>query len=242
MGDQGSQKSSFWAALGGPFFSDALKDISNKDDLMVLHSSWIMEWSEIDALNSKKHAGAVKAFLSQSTDLFRVPYGKSTERFPRRGIIVASTNREEGFLIDDTGNRRFWVIPVTCTLDNPVDISNVLLERDSIWSAAVAAYKAGYPTYLTNDLEAQVAEQNDSFVASNPWQVLIENWLASPASNGTTITTELILTDVIKMDPPQQNQYHQKQVGVILRRLGFLRKKARIKGNVRWIYQLPCSP
>ena len=36
MGDQGARKSSFWAALGGPFFSDALRDISSKDDLMVL--------------------------------------------------------------------------------------------------------------------------------------------------------------------------------------------------------------
>ena len=242
MGDQGSQKSSFWAALGGPFFSDALKDIGNKDDLMVLHSSWIMEWSEIDALNSKKHAGAVKAFLSQSTDLFRVPYGKATERFPRRCIIVASTNREDGFLVDDTGNRRFWVIPVTCTLAKPVDVSSVLLERDAIWSAAVAAYRAEYPTHLTADLENQVAEQNDSFVASNPWQVLIENWLANPSSYGATITTEFILTEIIKMDPPQQNQYHQKQVAVILKRLGYSRKKARIRGNTRWIYQLPCSP
>jgi predicted P-loop ATPase len=60
------------------------------------------------------HAGQVKAFLSsQSTDTFRVPYGKATEDFPRRCIIVGSTNRDSGFLVDDTGNRRFWVIPVT---------------------------------------------------------------------------------------------------------------------------------
>ena len=45
MGQQGARKSSFWKALGGNFFSDALRDIQSKDDLMVLHRSWIMEWA-----------------------------------------------------------------------------------------------------------------------------------------------------------------------------------------------------
>ena len=115
MGEQGARKSSFWKALGGHFFSDALRDIQSKDDLMVLHRSWIMEWAELDHITNKRHAGQVKAFLSQSTDMFRVPYGKTTEAFPRRGIIVGSTNRTDGFLVDDTGNRRFWVIPVKAT-------------------------------------------------------------------------------------------------------------------------------
>ena len=43
---------------------------------------------ELDHITNKRHAGQVKAFLSQSTDMFRVPYGKATEAFPRRGIIV----------------------------------------------------------------------------------------------------------------------------------------------------------
>jgi hypothetical protein len=137
MGDQGARKSSFWAALGGPFFSDALRDISSKDDLMVLHRSWLMEWAELDHVTNKRHAGQVKAFLSQATDMFRVPYGKSTEAFPRRSIIVGSTNRDSGFLVDDTGNRRFLVIPVTCTMQKPIDVANLLLERDAIWAAAV---------------------------------------------------------------------------------------------------------
>jgi predicted P-loop ATPase len=120
-----------------------LRSIKSKDDLMVLHRSWIMEWAEIDHIVGKQHAGEIKSFLSQSTDLFRVPYGKAAETFPRRGIIVGSTNRDSGFLVDDTGNRRFWVVPVTCTLESPIDVPNLMIERDSIWAAAMAAYRAG---------------------------------------------------------------------------------------------------
>ncbi|NCW70253.1 MAG: hypothetical protein EBV86_17140, partial [Marivivens sp.] len=99
MGDQGAYKSSFWQCLGGQFFSDALGDISTKDDIMVLHRSWIMEWAELDHITNRKHAGQVKAFLSQGVDLLRVPYGKAVESFPRRGIIVGTTNKTAGFLV-----------------------------------------------------------------------------------------------------------------------------------------------
>ena len=42
MGPQGARKSSFWKTLGGQFFSDALGDISSKDDLLILHRSFVM--------------------------------------------------------------------------------------------------------------------------------------------------------------------------------------------------------
>jgi predicted P-loop ATPase len=88
MGDQGAYKSSFWQCLGGPFFSDALGDITTKDDIMVLHRSWMMEWAELDHITNRKHAGQVKAFLSQAVDLLRVPYGKAVESFP--GVASSS--------------------------------------------------------------------------------------------------------------------------------------------------------
>ena len=53
----------------------------------------------------------MKAFLSQSVDIFPVPYGGATEDFPRKSIIVGTTNGKSSGLVDETGNRRFWVIP-----------------------------------------------------------------------------------------------------------------------------------
>ena len=57
LGEQGARKSSFWKALGGHFFSDTLRDCQSKDDLMVLHRSWIMEWAELDHITNKREAG-----------------------------------------------------------------------------------------------------------------------------------------------------------------------------------------
>jgi len=237
MGDQGARKSSFWAALGGPFFSDALRDISSKDDLMVLHRSWIMEWAELDHITSKKHAGQVKAFLSQSTDMFRVPYGKATEAFPRRSIIVGSTNRESGFLVDETGNRRFWVIPVTCTISKPIDVPNLLLERDAIWSAAVAAYLAGEPNELAVEHQAAVEAENVSYLVESPWSAPIQKWLT--VNLGRPITSEVLLNEAILKPVERQTRSDQMQVATILRDLGYRKKRQTIDGAQKWVFFQP---
>lgn len=233
MGDQGARKSSFWSALGGPFFSDALGDISTKDDLMVLHRSWIMEWAELDHIMGRKHAGQIKSFLSQATDLFRVPYGKATESFPRRGIIVGSTNRQTGFLVDDTGNRRFWVIPTTRTEAEPIDTPTLMAERDAIWSAAVHAYRAGEANYLPSELAQQVTHENEGYQVENPWLPAVQQWL-DQRMYGEHITTERILVEAIQKPIERQTRSDQMAVADILRSIGYERRRAMVGGQRAW--------
>ena len=235
MGEQGARKSSFWKALGKDFFSDALRDIQSKDDLMVLHRSWIMEWAELDHITNKRHAGQVKAFLSQSTDMFRVPYGKATEAFPRRGIIVGSTNRDE-FLVDETGNRRFWVIPVNATHKNPIDVDALMKEVDSIWASAVHAYQNDEPSALSTEQEEQVFLENSKYMMGHPWKGPIEMWLKNPQNRFKDITVDLILLDAVAKPVERQTRSDQTQVGGILKELGYKKTKKTVDGVRRWVY------
>jgi predicted P-loop ATPase len=237
MGDQGAYKSSFWQCLGGPFFSDALGDISTKDDIMVLHRSWLMEWAELDHITNRRHAGQVKAFLSQAVDLLRVPYGKAVESFPRRGIIVGTTNKTTGFLVDETGNRRFWVIPTTKTQQDQIDTASLMMERDAIWSAVVHAWRDGETNRLSSALEEQVSDENSSYVVDSPWRSIIVDYLAGRRVTDL-LTTEELLTDAIKKPAERQSRADQMQVASILKDLGWVPRREH-SGRRRRYYAQP---
>jgi predicted P-loop ATPase len=236
MGDQGAYKSSFWGCLGGPFYSDALGDISTKDDVMVLHRSWIMEWAELDHITNRKHAGQVKAFLSQAVDLLRVPYGKAVEAFPRRGIIVGTTNKTAGFLVDETGNRRFWVIPTTKTQVDQINTAALLLDRDAIWSAAVHSYRNGETNRLPVAMELAVEQENNAYMIESPWRAAIQTYLTD-RRNPELLTSEEILAKAIQKPMERQTKADQMQVGSILKDLGWT-KRRESSGRRRWYYQL----
>jgi len=235
QGKQGIKKSSFWHTLAGPFFSDALGDVSSKDDLLVLFRSWIMEWAEIDSVTSKKHAGHIKAFLSRSTDFLRVPYGKAVEEWPRTSIIVGSSNKESGLLFDDSGNRRFHVIP--CTVES-IDLDGLQLERDSIWAAAVHAWKNKESHFLTFEQENQIEKENLGYMVDSPWLTVISQWLNNPVNQSTDITIEKLLIEAIEKPVERQTKSDTMTVSTILRSLKYERKKKRVEGTPKWVWNL----
>ncbi len=236
VGKQGARKSTFWSTLGGPFFSDALKDISNKDSLMVLHRSWIMEYSELDFLTTRKQAGEVKAFLSQATDIFRVPYGKSTEVFKRRGIIVGTSNKTDGLLMDDSGNRRFWICQTTRDNTNQIDCDGLLRERHSIWASAVSAYYNEEPWTLDTESEEIVNNENVKYLIDSPWKSVVESYINEPKNRGRELTTEVVLTEAIEKPIERQTRGDQMQIASILRDLGLVKKRRGDRSSRKWVY------
>ena len=238
IGEQGARKSTFWSTLGGEFFSDALRDINGKDSLQVLANSWIMEWAELEAITNKKMAGDIKSFLSQSTDVYRVPYGKVAEKFKRRGIIVGTSNRQDGFLVDETGNRRFWCIPTTRNILNPIDIVGLENERDAIWSAAYNLYDNGKGENLLLSKENQIIvnEENKQYIIDSPWKTVIESFISLPENRNRELTTESVLTEAIEKPVERQNRYDQMQCANILKELGYEKKRRGGRSQRKWVY------
>ncbi len=97
------------------FKEGAIIDLNIKDSIIEATKGFIVELGELDNTLRKKQS-ALKAFLSNTMDEVRIPYGHKSIKKPRRTSFCATVNPQE-FLIDDTGNRRFWVIPVT-SIDN----------------------------------------------------------------------------------------------------------------------------
>jgi hypothetical protein len=168
---QGIGKSTFWKLLGGQWFSDSLGDLRDvREDRLQLHSAWIHEWGEIDAMIGKRESETLKRFLSCSRDDVRRPYGRGTEQLLRSCGLVGTTNRRD-FIKDPTGNRRFPIIQI-----RKVQLDWVKANRDRIWGSAVAAYKADQPWHYSAAEGLVVSQQAMGYAAEDPLRDRLETW------------------------------------------------------------------
>jgi len=229
QGDQGFQKSTFFKVLaGGIYFDDSVGAASDKDERLKMHRAWIVEWSELETVFSRRDVSATKAFLSCSVDALRPPYHRDTQDFPRASIIVGSTNEDE-FLSDKTGNRRFWVIPV----EKKIDVEQLTQERDAIWAAAVLAYKSGEQWWLTPEEETLLAQNNQGWQITDVWETAILNYL----DNKSTCTIAELLEKPIGLDLAKQSRSEQMRVSNILRRNGWARVRKQVGNKREWFWE-----
>jgi len=85
-------------------------DPGSKDSMTTAIKHWIVEIGELDS-SFKKDVARLKGFLTNARDKVRRPYARSDSVYQRRTIFCATVN-EQNFLVDMTGNTRFWTIPV----------------------------------------------------------------------------------------------------------------------------------
>lgn len=86
-------------------------DPTNKDSVLSATRYWIVELGEIGQTLQKRTLNALKAFITSPMDDIRLPYGRSSARYPRQTAYLGTVN-DDRFLRDETGERRYWVIPL----------------------------------------------------------------------------------------------------------------------------------
>ena len=104
----------------------------------LLQDVWIVELGELDSIKKGEQI-AVKNFITSTTDRYRAAYAHAAKTYPRI-CVFAGTSNEGAFLRDNTGERRYWIMPVEGTGDHG-ELHGFENEVDQIWAETVVMWK-----------------------------------------------------------------------------------------------------
>lgn len=184
-GDQGIGKSTFIARLGMEWFSDSLNlsDMNDKTAAEKLQGYWILEIGELAGMK-KADLDKVKAFVSRCDDKYRASFGRRVTPHPRQCVFFGTTNNENGYLRDITGNRRYWNVRVTGKSKwRPWDMTPDIVGQ--IWAEVKVLADKGEKLFLPAELEeyakaeqraAMEQDDREGIVAEYLDMLLPETW------------------------------------------------------------------
>lgn len=179
IGEQGQGKSTLFAKMAGQeWFSDSLtmNDMRSKDAPEKLLGKLILEIAELAGMK-KSEEEDVKAFLSRRVDSYRAAFGRTVQDHPRQCIIVGTTNSNDGFLRDVTGNRRFWPVKVDAKTAKKDVWSLSQDEIDQVWAEAVYWYRQKESLYLKGELNEVAKAKQKAEMATDDREGLIREYL-----------------------------------------------------------------
>lgn len=203
-------------------------DSGNKDSILGAIAHWIVEISELDS-SFKKDVARLKGFLTGSFDKVRRPYARVDSEYQRRTVFVATVN-ENNFLVDTTGNSRWWTIAVT-HLDYEHDI-----DMQQLYAQLAVEFSTGAQWWLTSEEEADLTLVNKPHESVS---VVREAVLGGLDMSLIGNTKNLLLTssELLKLAGIEHPTNPQaKECAALLRE--YVGESSRINGRDKW--RVPC--
>ena len=165
LGEQGLGKTSWFLALTPKEYGFAKDGMilrpDSPDSVRQVTSQWLVELGELDATFKRSDIAALKAFITQASDTYRLPYARKNTVNPRRTVFFASVN-DERFLSDNTGNRRYWTIDCrSINYEHSIDMQQ-------FWAEIKTIYDAGETWFLDSDEVLSLNESNEQFTTIDP--------------------------------------------------------------------------
>lgn len=171
QGAQGKYKST-WCSKLMPnkkmFIGGQKLEPSNKDSVIQLTRYILVEIGELDDTVTKKETTALKRFLTQTTDEYRVPYGRNAEKIPRVTSFIGTVNNKN-FLRDTTGNRRYMIIPITSCDFKELEKIDIC----EFWGAIFDLYMNGEQHYLSDKSKAIQESENLKYMAESDVSLML---------------------------------------------------------------------
>ena len=229
VGAQGTGKSQFVRNLVPDAF---FAEISTPLELLSkeqyrLHTGWLLELPEVDAYFSVKNIENFKNLVTTRVDETRRPYEPDVAKLRRRFVFIGTSNRNQ-FLVDATGNRRF--VPLELAPNFLVPWAQLAKERDSLWAAAIKAYRNNETYEFTSGEIAKLAPYINQFAENDPWEEQIIDHIEQlykinkgeiESDGRLEVSPANILSKALNLDAQRQTRTEQRRVTSVLQTLGF---------------------
>jgi len=150
LGGQGVKKTTAFGKMMpkgmSKYFADGLSlDVKNKDSVIEATGYAFAELGEVDRMMKKADGiSDFKAFTTKTHDEYRVPYGKVSQKYPRRTSFCSSSNSQL-LLKDPTGARRFFILAV----DDVIKLDG--FDINQLWAEIWKEYNDGYKWWFTEE-------------------------------------------------------------------------------------------
>jgi len=243
--DQGGGKSSAFRALVpvAGWYADTGINPGDKDSYQNLRGVWIYGFDELDSIR-RSDVTRTKNFVTQTSDRYRPSYARRAKGFPRRNVFCGTTN-EETYLVDRTGNRRYW--PVQVETGKTVDVESIVRERDQLWAEARERFRRGETWWMnTPELQKLAKGEQDDRVQDDSWETLIACWLVNPRQLQFGIPTEMqelcdhthgvlpahVLVHALGIRKSDITKSNEMRVTEALKSLGYVRGPKHMEGGV----------
>ena len=181
-----------------------------------LHMAWLLELPEIDNYFNVRNIENFKNLITSRVDEVRYPYASLPSKLPRRFVMIGTTNRNQ-FLVDSTGNRRF--VPLEIGSQFQIPWQKLIEERDSIWAAAVFAYRSNVGYEFNSGEIAAISEYIQEFGDPDPWIDKVAGYV----SIRDEVTAAEVLSNALELDPRSQSRREGRRVADVLQSMGWRR-------------------
>ena len=225
-GPQGTLKSTACSILGGKWFSDALPEVSSgKDAQLHLRGKWLIEVSEMHAMNRAETA-QLKAFITRQVEQYRPSYGRKEVFEQRQCVFVGTTNRDT-YLRDETGGRRFW--PVKTGI---IDDEALAQDRDQLFAEAVVRFHSDERWWPDKDFERQhIMPEQAARYEADVWEETIGIFVEAHSK----VTINQIARDALGIvEMARIGTADQRRIAAALEQLGWKRLQKDYSGRRYW--------
>lgn len=244
-GAQGVGKSTLARLLGGEHFADTGLVLGDKDSYQNLQGVLVYEWGELDSLN-RAEVTKVKQFVSSQKDRFRASFDRRPKDYPRQVVFIGTTN-EDHYLVDITGNRRFWPVRIT----RQIDLDWVREHREQLFAEALHYFDAGDRFHPTTAEQRRLFEpqqqqrQIENAIAAAVVRYLYDDQqkVGIHGENGTLVDTITVsdLLGRLGISVDKQTHVLQRQATAALRQVGWVRFRSS-RGDRPWMFRRPSKP